>query len=151
MHCFDSEQIQHEVTASIIIVSSLNRKKEKGQQSPRALLNPVPPQCPAGRAGGRSVQGPLSTAAWCACTQKGLPVCRPAAPCSRLVDYPGKERSWPTPMNGQQWKTSAAVCWQTGRPTPHLVSSPQAAFLPLPWLALAGATGPENAGSFGSR
>lgn len=54
-------------------------------------------------------------------------------------------------MNGQQWKTSAAVCWQTGRPTPHLVSSPQMAFLPPPWLALAGATRPKNAGSFGSR
>lgn len=46
---------------------------------------------------------------------------------SQLVDLvPGKERSWPSPMNGRQWKTSAAVCWQLGRATPPVVSSPQA-------------------------
>ena len=65
---------------------------------------------------------------------------------------PGKERSWPSPMNGRQWKTSAAVCWQLGRATPPVVSSPPSgAPLPPRRLALAATARPENAGSPGSR
>lgn len=62
---------------------------------------------------------------------------------SQLVDLvPGKEQSWPSPMNGRQWKTSAAVCWQAGRADTTLGQlPPSGALLPPPWLALAGLPG----------